>query len=519
MQVKQEREFETTKTTWCHVGGSCEVSNRDRAPCRSISASLSRSLYIGKTPQLSFQPTKAGAWRVRCVSGYRVILWMLLIALLQIGVMAALSSTIYRVHPDEFDHIAAAKFYVDHWLPPPIGDPRTLDSYSYAGTSYLSEWDVVYFVAGKFAAALQPLVPNDVHVFRMFNVLLLCILIVMACFSEADMLVFSPLLLSPQLWYLFSYFNGDAFPIFIAFLAALELTSSSGRFNDRTLPTLRRFLLLGVYVGLLVLSKRTFWMYGMFAIGYVAIVETAHARRIDWPSMVRAMGALLLIIGCVSVPRVTYDIYVNGAPQEKAARLRATADALANPGWRTTDPPGSRHEWNKRRLRERGMSISAILWEMQWAKQTIMMSFGGYGYRSHFANGSYYWILPGCFLLFVLYVTRQSLASNLPANAAVLAWAWLCCLAIVGLSVYHSWANDFQPEGRYLFGIFAIFAVLVSRCRRWLAPLTVNALIGVCFALSLYSFVAVGLTSAYEERFSVHPNTPGMNLIRQGAPR
>ena len=464
-------------------------------------------------------PSGAGPWRLRYFAEYRIVLWMLLVALVQIGLMAALSSTIYRVHPDEFDHIAAARFYVDHWLPPPIGDPRTLDSYSYMGASYLNEWDVVYFLAGKFAAVAQAFVPNDVHVFRMFNVLLFSVLVLWACLREADTLTFSALLLSPQIWYLFSYFNGDAFAIFIALLAAFELTSASSRFNSRGLPALKRFLLLGVYVGLLVLSKRTFWMFGIFAIGYVAIVEMAHARLADWPSPVRKMGALLLVIGCVSVPRIAYDISINGASQDKAARMRETANALANPGWRTTDAPGSRHEFNNTGLRERGTSLSQInntglrergtslsqmLWKMQWVKQTIMTSIGGYGYRSHFAKAYYYWIASGCLLLLVIHVTWRTLASRSLEDAAVLSWASLCCLAIIGLSIYHSWVNDFQPEGRYLFGIFVIVAVLLARSRRWLAPLVTNTLIGACFALSLYSFVAVGLTNAYAERFTGH---------------
>src|ERR1700687_171764 len=61
-------------------------------------------------------------------------------------------------HPDEYLHRSAARYYIDHWLPPKVGDAATLDSYSRAyGNSYLNELEVVYPLAGKFSNLLAPL--------------------------------------------------------------------------------------------------------------------------------------------------------------------------------------------------------------------------------------------------------------------------------------------------------------------------------------------------------------------------
>ena len=163
---------------------------------------------------------------------YRVFAWMLLAALTFIVTMAFISNASNRIHPDEFDHVAAARFYFDNWLPPPVADPRTLDSYSYAGVSYLNEWDVVYLLAGKFALLTQPFVQSEVYALRCFNLFLFLVLTCLAWTRRDDILTFCILLLSPQIWYIFSYFNADAFPMFLALLAVYELTSPRTAFND-----------------------------------------------------------------------------------------------------------------------------------------------------------------------------------------------------------------------------------------------------------------------------------------------
>lgn len=460
-----------------------------------------------------------GEWRVHLFRDYRAFLWMLLIALSMVAAMAVLSSTTYRVHPDEFDHIAAARFYLDHWFPPPVADPRTVDSYSYMGASYLNEWDVVYFLAGKFVLLMQNVVPNDVYAFRMFNVLLFCILVATAWIRRSEVIVFSALLCSPQTWYLYSYFNADAFAMFLAMLTACELVSSGSRFNDRTRPAFRRYLLLGTYVGLLVISKRTFWMFGLFVVGYLAIVEIKYRRSATFASLIRGLGVFLVIVICVAAPRVAYDLYVNGMPRDKAAKIRDTANALGNPGWRPTDLVGSQDRWNNTKLRERGVTLYDLLVTRRWIGQTLQTTFGGYGYRAHFADSWFYVVLPVCFLSLVIWICAAIVKHGSFEDIAILGWALLCCFAIGGLSVYHSWVSDFQPEGRYLLGIFVIVGMVLARSREMIAPMAVHLLVGACFILSAYSFFIVGIRGLYWERFSRNPFAPGARLIRHGAPR
>jgi hypothetical protein len=51
---------------------------------------------------------------------------------------------------DEYLHRSAARYYLDHWAPPKVGDTAALDSYSRdSGFSYLNETDAVYLLAGS----------------------------------------------------------------------------------------------------------------------------------------------------------------------------------------------------------------------------------------------------------------------------------------------------------------------------------------------------------------------------------
>src|SRR5206468_1934243 len=132
------------------------------------------------------------------------------IALGLVLALAMLAATAPSMNPDEFSHADAARYYMDRWLPPAVGDPASITSYSSYGASYLNELDVVYLVVAKFAACIAFTGLDDVVRLRLFNVALLALCGVVAMRSRVARIVMLPLLCSPQVWYVFGYFNGDA---------------------------------------------------------------------------------------------------------------------------------------------------------------------------------------------------------------------------------------------------------------------------------------------------------------------
>ncbi len=51
------------------------------------------------------------------LADYRLMRWLMLVAVAMSLAMSLLSPIAKQVHHDEHDHFSAARFYVDNWLP------------------------------------------------------------------------------------------------------------------------------------------------------------------------------------------------------------------------------------------------------------------------------------------------------------------------------------------------------------------------------------------------------------------
>ena len=424
------------------------------------------------------------------LSKYGLYRWLMFVAVGLALAMALLSATDKQVHHDEYDHINAARFYFEHWLPPGVGDMRARDAYSLYGRSYLDEWDIVYPLAGKFAKLISPAVSNDAIALRLFNVGLFFVLACIAFVRRDDILAFALLLTSPQIWYVFSYFNGDAFPMFVSFLVALALTSPRSLFNAHTRSAFVRYLPLGICLGLLLLSKKTFWAFGLFAICCAAwreFVEYRHARTMG--AFFQRSGILAAIILMTALPRIGYDLFLNGAPAAKAARIAETAEATATPYFK----PSANLNINLS-LKRKGVTIVQMMKpSYRWAEVSAISAFGYYNYNTVRMGPSYYRLMFGTYAFLLIYLVIAVSARGKISDRILVVGGYLFCFLVIGLSLYHSWVNDYQPQGRYLFGIFSILAVVLARSKRMLDPAVINLVLLLCFFASVYSFCAAGL--------------------------
>jgi hypothetical protein len=68
-------------------------------------------------------------------------------------------------------------------------------------------------------------------------------------------------------------------------------------------------------------------------------------------------------------------------------------------------------------------------------------------------------------------------------DGIVLCMVFMFLLLAIGLSVYVSWAGDFEPQGRYLFPMIPIALVGLSRL-----PIIFQERIIPCFNLILFMF-------------------------------
>ena len=159
------------------------------------------------------------------------IVWVvpLIVATMLAASMAWISA--FNVHPDEIEHARAADYYRTHWLPPRFDDPDAAPSYSRYGYSYLNERDIVYLIAGKWSLFVAPLVGDIDLSYRLFNLTLLAAIAIAFVRKAQARHLLVPLTLSAQVWYVFSYFNADAFALAAALFATYQIAARASVFN------------------------------------------------------------------------------------------------------------------------------------------------------------------------------------------------------------------------------------------------------------------------------------------------
>lgn len=478
---------------------------------------------------------------------------MMLVATALALVMAATSAIndrpeLWRGPPDEPAHRGAARYYVDHWLPPRVGDPATLPSYSLDyGFSYINDPDLVYFLAGKFAALASPVVADPERAFRLFNVFLLALLALCCWARPAAWWVFVPLVISPQVWYIFSYFNGDAFPLFLSILIAWQVCDPASRFNrflddPRLLRALPGALVVGLLIGLLALSKKNYYAFlalvpalvalvrlgaasamilGALAIGAAAwylkwfALDRTHAAWIATGAGVLALAAALfapasrrlrigvlaklailaVIAAAVTVPRFWWDAKVHGSLEEKRFAIGRMQEQIAKPEYKPsviyTRKPETYHGIE---LRDRGVALRDLFappWN--WHQRTFTSATGWYGWLQFTAPVAYYLLIAGAYAaLFAAYAFGALRSRDATAVSGLILATAFSALTL-SVAIYTSWVHDFQAQGRYLFPIAAMLAAGLYLARNAIPSRAMQAATLACFALSVYSFVFIGL--------------------------
>jgi hypothetical protein len=479
---------------------------------------------------------------------------MMLLAVVLAAVMA-ISSAINQAparwfsHPDEYLHRSAGRYFVDHWLPPKVGAPESLDSYSREyGYSYLNDLDVVYFLAGKFAILLSPFLKNLDLAFRLFNVLLFASVAVFAARRPWDTSVaFVPLLLTAQAWYVFGYFNGDAFPLFLSILIAYQLTapeSAFARFMEarRVRDQVGGLLLFALIVALLLLSKRNYYAFlamlpALLLLRYAGVeaalaAAVAACTGIIWQLQIFAVDdvtAMLLLGGCMSLgilaalrrrptrharlvnlgrlalvgvaaaafaaPRILIDLAQNGPREEKDAAAVKLAEQLAKDEYKPSRiAAGDTEAFHGSNLRGKGTALRALFappWN--WHSGTFRSATGYYGWLEFASPRWYYRALGGLYLLLVGYLAFAVIRSRDRCLIVTGALVGLFAGLVVFVSVWHSWTGDFQAQGRYLFPVLPMLGILLGVARAHLNSRVLLPLLSACFLLSCYSFIAVGL--------------------------
>ena len=370
-----------------------------------------------------------------------------------IFIMAA--SSRFNAHPDEHLHFKAARYYIPHWLPPVVGDPRAEFTYSHYGISYLDEPDIVYLLAGKFATALSFTGLSPFLLIRMFNfVLFVILLLVLLKYSvEMDIPLHGILLFSPQLWYVFSYFNGDAFGFSVGIFLVLEL-SKFIRGPEKGMPPIK----IGLWLGMLLLAKRNYYVL-IPVLGGVAVWHWIFFSKVGQRQvLLKRWLKVVLIAAVIALPKIGYQQWVNefNLSEKRVVQM----EKMAAPGFKPSEVTARYSPWHVN-MRAKGRPFHELLSIYKWHLISFMSVVGVYGWMNVLSpNWYYYSIFLLYFLLFgLLFLPSRPFAlSELTLTVIVIFGMVASCVA----SFLNSWTVAFQAQGRYLFPLFCIFLLLLA---------------------------------------------------------
>lgn len=427
-------------------------------------------------------------------NNYHVVLAGIVVLVL-ISVMASIS--IYNAHPDEKVHVLAADFFKDHFFPPEIGSPEMSGTYSPYGVSRLASGEIAYFVAGKFAKVLEPLQLEPFHAMRIFNVFLFGSLLVLAFLIPAFRLIFIPLLLSPQIWYIFSYFNGEAFGMVVILLVAYQLAVEDSAWNrllsEKELSIgvwqkLGWLLGLGLLLGAMFLLKKNFYFFiifvGLYCFWRLLFRKTSLTRQ----NLLRI--AVVFLVGACFAGSIRFtEHYLNDF--KRAEKILEARETYAQRMYKPSTPLNKK--FPQMYLRERGVGLDELIHKAKWGERNFRSSFGEYGYTSVAASFTYYNVVRYSCLALAALVLCITLARGRLEGTALLGIVIVCGLALMAMALYRCWTVDFQSQGRYLLPIVGMLSVFLYHMREKINLIPCTYLAGWLYFVGLYSFIFVAL--------------------------
>lgn len=397
-------------------------------------------------------------------------------------------------HPDELVHETAAAYYEQHWLMPAAESPEIAATYSGYGVSRLNSREIAYFLIGKFSWLTESFQLPSFQRQRLFNVLLLAWLVLLAVKSAAARLLLLPFLMTPQGWYLFGYCNSDAFALFITLLAAYQLVEPESMLNRLLAGQPAGWMTvvrLGLLAGLLLLIKKNFYIFIPFA-GLFLLIEFAFRQRTFSRTALRPIAVAVGIgIAIISI-RAGLDVHVNG--WNKAAKIQQLKEEKAEHAYKPSTELAHKHPHLY--MKERGVRLKELLGEKyRWGGHIIRSFYGVYGQMSVAASKSYFDLMICLGWLFLAFVCLTVLLRGGWSERLLLLNLTCCGLALIGGGIWASWTKDFQPQGRYMLPVLPMLGLVLSRTAPLFQPLLLRSFFTLMFLLSLGSFLFIALTS------------------------
>src|SRR5688572_23017044 len=409
-------------------------------------------------------------------------------------ILAMALLTKFNAHPDEYLHFETAKYFVSHWFPPALNDPAIAPTFSHYGFSYMRDLDAAYFLMGKFMALVPSWLASPEIAARLFNVALFITL--GAWLTGRLQMSLAPfvILISPQIWYVFSYANGDAWALTLAMLIVVQLAAENSLLArylqaEHWSKSVQGGICFAAILALLLMAKRNYYLFLPF-VALVAVWKSAvwcgNEARLR---SIQKWALIALLTGAFYFPLRAAQEAINDFDLPRLQQEQA--EKYAAPRFKPSEIAAGKGS-PRLVLRNQGVPFTNLLTERSWLAESFQSFCGVYRWMA-LKGSDYYYAAMGLLYAILLTLLFLRIARMGWRDAAFVAATFGLALMVVLGSVYSSWTADYQPQGRYLFPILPMIAFLFHRYRESLRSPAFYLLFGGLFACSIYSFVFTGL--------------------------
>jgi hypothetical protein len=429
-----------------------------------------------------------------------------LVGILSFQVVLVSAFSEFNLHPDEQGHTAASAYFQHNTAKKTVHSSEMRAAIIEPwGISYLYLNDVVYSIAERTTRILDIWIHEDFKRYRTFNlVLLFSLLLIFFADRRSGPIFLLALGLSPQIFYIFSYFNGDAFSLFISMLLGLffvkHFDDIAGYFwaTRKAAAKIAIFAFLSV---LLTFSRLHYLIFLPFLFGLILLnkPKTAPLHQVG-RTFIRLVSLFLVILIPVGLATL-HSHAINGF--ERTERIASLKEELADPSLTKAGIRASRSNPHLMWLRDFGVPLTHLLSrkpvyagefdqprlvQYDWLGRKLDWSFGVYGYGTfvsprHFVTLSSMMALGSVLLILAIRIFRCDLQYRLSVGFFI-----LFLLLVLLQSLIFSWTYGFQPQGRYLFALIPMLAVTMAMREHRLSSHLVFMILAVVYLVSASGF-------------------------------
>jgi len=404
----------------------------------------------------------------------------------------------FNASPDERDHFMAADYYKTHTQTP----ARNIESGIYTYNDlwnysrvYLKGFD--YIAAGKFSNLFDGRFESYQSV-RFWGIVMLLFFALLALIFPRQSLILLPLLLTPQLWYLFSSVNDSSMPLFLS-LILLIVTESGKRLLLNGKNEVQKYLLiifLGLLLGVLFLSKENYYLFVLFYLLYLFLLPVNFSGGIVvavsgyFQSLMKHLKMPLLIV----VIAIAVVVVKNLSIERQATPLSPEAATYF------TQIKGNFDQHIASGISGEARFGSYFKMLPSWLSISCRSFISAYGYMQYWGSNFFYYLNDALYFILIsgslFFVVKNR-------NREKILWCCVCFLFLLGMvfasSYIYSYRYDFQAQGRYLFPIMPILGFTLYKQKEDSGEKFTNRFVfpisAVLFLLGIYSFIFIGLAS------------------------